>query len=308
MSVNKKYKCRLCKECNGRGCIGQLPGMGGVFESSNFILNCAEWKNYYTSDFYPLPRLRLAPMTGAVENVGYEDERQFYFDLIGASVKAGLALSIGDGYPDLKLFSGIEALKDVKKKGAVFLKPYPQMKLFERIEASLEEAEIIGVDTDAYNIVTMRNLVHLEKKSAKDLAALKKYAKLPFAVKGIFTSYDIEVVKELKPDIAIISNHGGRIETDRGSVAAFAHSHLKEIKKYSGEVWADGGLRKREDFMAASSLGIEEVLIGRPCITALLRDKENGIKNFIDSLLTKDLNKEACGSLESRPLRSFEKP
>ena len=247
-------------------------------------------------------------MTGAVENVGYEDERQFYFDLIRASVKAGLALSIGDGYPDLKLFSGIDALKDVKKKGAVFLKPYPQMKLFERIEASLEEAEIIGVDTDAYNIVTMRNLVHLEKKTAKDLAALKKYAKLPFAVKGIFTSYDIEVVKELKPDIAIISNHGGRIETDRGSVAAFAHSHLKEIKKYSGEVWADGGLRKREDFMAASSLGLEEVLIGRPCITALLRDKENGIKNFIDSILGKDLNKEACGSLGSSPLRSFEKP
>lgn len=266
--------------------------MGGVFESSNFILNCAEWKNYYTSDSYPLPRLRLAPMTGAVENVGYEDERQFYFDLIRASVKAGLALSIGDGYPDLKLFSGIEALRDVKKKGAVFLKPYPQMKLFERIEASMESAEIIGVDTDAYNIVTMRNLVHLEKKSAKDLAALKKYAKLPFAVKGIFTSYDIEVVKELKPDIAIISNHGGRIETDRGSVAAFVNSHLKEIKKYSGEVWADGGLRKREDFMAASSLGIEEVLIGRPCITALLRDRENGIKNFIDSILGKDLNKD----------------
>lgn len=292
MTVNKKYKCRLCKECNGKACIGELPGMGGVFESANFILNCAEWKNYYTSDSYPLPRLRLAPMTGAVENVGYEDERQFYFDLIRASVKADLALSIGDGYPDLKLFSGIEALRGVKKKGAVFLKPYPQMKLFERIEASLESAEIIGVDTDAYNIVTMRNLVHLEKKTAKDLAALKKYAKLPFAVKGIFTSYDIEVVKELKPDIAIISNHGGRIETDRGSVAAFAHSHLKEIKKYSGEVWADGGLRKREDFMAASSLGVEEVLIGRPCITALLRDRENGIKNFIDSILGKDLNKD----------------
>ena len=44
--------------------------------------------------------------------------------------------------------------------------------------------------------------------------------------------------------------------------------------------------------MAASSLGIEEVLIGRPCITALLRDKENGIKNFIDSILGKDLNKD----------------
>ena len=35
MSVNKKYKCRLCKECNGRGCIGQLPRISGIFESAN---------------------------------------------------------------------------------------------------------------------------------------------------------------------------------------------------------------------------------------------------------------------------------
>lgn len=296
MSINKKYKCRLCKVCDGKGCIGQLPGMGGVFENANFILNCADWKNFYTDKDLPIPRLRLAPITGAVENIGYEDEKKFYIDIICASSKAALALSIGDGYPDLKLLSGIDALKAVKKKGAVFLKPYPQMKLFERIELSMEAAEIIGVDTDAYNIVTMRNLVNLEKKTSKDLKELKKYAKLPFAVKGVFTSYDIEIIKDLKPDIAIISNHGGRIETDKGSVAAFAHSHLKEIKRYVGEVWADGGLRKKEDFKAASSLGFDEVLIGRPCITSLLRDRENGIKKYIDSILNRDFDKEVCRS------------
>lgn len=130
----------------------------------------------------------------------------------------------------------------------------------------------------------MRNLAYLEKKSAEDLETLRKKAKLPFAVKGVFTLSDMELVKELKPEIAIISNHGGRIETERGSTADFAFFHLKEIACYAGEVWLDGGLRKREDFIAARSLGASEVLLGRPCITALLTDTENGIKNMMETI------------------------
>ncbi len=280
--MKKNTKCRICKECNGYGCIGELPGMGGVFENANFIANCADWKKYYSaSDKNYLPKIRLAPMAGGIENAGYFDERQFYFDLIKGAINAGIPLSIGDGTPDEKLFFALDALKLYNKKAAVFFKPYPQKKIFDRIELALNVAEIIGVDIDAYNILTMRHLAHLEKKTAEDLKALRKKAKLPFAVKGIFTLSDMELVKELKPEIAIISNHGGRIETERGSTADFAFFHLKEIARYAGEVWIDGGLRKREDFIAAGTLGASEVLLGRPCITALLTDKETGIKNMI---------------------------
>ncbi len=283
--MTQHKKCRLCTVCNGYGCIGEIPGMGGVFKNANFIANCAGWKKYYHNVLKTdLPRIRLAPMTGAVENAGYYDEKQFYFDLIKGAIAAKISLSIGDGFPDEKLFFGIEALHFLKKKAAVFLKPYPQSKIFERLERAVHTAEIIGVDIDAYNIATMKNLVHLEKKTAADLSAIKKKAKLPFAVKGVFTLPDIELVKELKPEIAIISNHGGRIETERGCTADFAFFYLKEIAKYSGEVWVDGGLRKREDFIAAKSLGAQEILLGRPCITALLADKENGIKNAIQKM------------------------
>ncbi|WP_024469377.1 alpha-hydroxy-acid oxidizing protein [Treponema pedis] len=294
--MTKNKKCKLCKNCNGYGCIGELPGMGGVFKSANFIANCAAWEKYYdkketdieirsaSSLKTVLPKIRLAPMTGAVENAGYYEEKQFYFDLIKNAIDAGLALSLGDGFPDEKLLFGIEALHSFKKKAAVFFKPYPQKKLFDRIEMSRDVAEIIGVDTDAYNIVTMRNLVHLEKKNACDLRELRKRAKLPFAVKGVFTFTDMEIIKELKPEIVIISNHGGRIETEAGSTADFAARHLKEIAKYTHEVWIDGGLRKCGDFIAASSLGASEILLGRPCITAILRDKDAGIKNMIKEI------------------------
>lgn len=291
--MQKNQKCRLCKNCNGYGCIGELPGMGGVFKNANFIQNCADWKKYHcASETYDsvslaenmLPKIRLAPMAGGVENAGYFDERQFYFDIIAAAVKADLLLCTGDGCPDEKLEFAIEALKAVNKKSAIFLKPYPEAKLFNRIELVQNYAEIIGIDIDAYNIITMRNMAKLEKKTASDLNRIRQKSKLPLAVKGIFTLADIDLIKELKPEIAIISNHGGRIETDRGSTADFAFRYLREISKYTSEVWIDGGLRTRADFIAAKNLGATQVLLGRPCITALLRDKENGIQKMMNAI------------------------
>ena len=104
-------RCHFCKTCNGKGCIGQMPGMGGPMENKNFILNYEGWgkiKNPEAEkDFIPDLKIRLAPMTGGIENVGYFDERSFYFDLVSSCIKAGVRLSLGDGCPDEKLEWGI---------------------------------------------------------------------------------------------------------------------------------------------------------------------------------------------------------
>ena len=100
-----------------------------------------------------------------------------------------MPLSIGDGCPDEKLLWGIEAVKSVNKKAAVFIKPYENKKILERIEWSASVAECIGIDIDAYNIVTMRNKVNLEKKTEKNLVEIKNRLSalgLPFVLKGIF--------------------------------------------------------------------------------------------------------------------------
>lgn len=261
--------------------------MGGVFESANFISNCAAWKKYYngmhdsdTQARDTLPLIRLAPMTGGIENVGYKDERAFYFDLIDACAQAGFLLSIGDGYPDEKLQSGLAALKHYGKTGAVFIKPYPNERIFERIEWAQDSAELIGIDIDSYNIVTMRNLVQLEKKDVKLLRPIQQYVKIPFAIKGIFLPEDIELVKALHPDIAVISNHGGRIPTRRGNTADFLAEYGSVLKNHAGEVWVDGGLRSKADIAAAKRLGAAQVMIGRPCITALLLGGNNAVQEL----------------------------
>lgn len=279
-------KCHFCDVCNGHGCVSELPGMGGAYNNENFIRNCADWDKYLETGSV-LPLIRLAPITGAMQNVGYPEERNFYFDMMRAAQAINLRISIGDGYPDEKLKFGIEALVSVGRKGAVFIKPYENTRILERIEWASGVSEIVGVDIDSYAILTMRNLVNLQRKTAHDLLEIKKHAQKPFAIKGVFQLEDIALVKEVKPDIVVISNHGGRVDTERGSSVDFLAKHGKELSRYVGEIWVDGGIRKRHDLIIAKQLGACEVMIGRPFISALLRFGQEGIKMRLHDLMTK---------------------
>ena len=95
---------------------------------------------------------------------------------------------------------------------------------------------------------------------------------LPFAIKGIFTDADREAVKQVKPDIVYISNHGGRVETREGSTAQFLAEHAAELRSSCGQLWIDGGIRTAEDIAKAASYGVHTVLQGRPIITAVCKE------------------------------------
>ncbi len=374
-------KCHFCSECDGTGCIGEMPGMGGFSQNVNFIRNCADWavveeeiKNLGNKEYTKLlsaaiPVVRLAPITGGIENVGYSTEKGFYKDIIAAVYKAGCKLSIGDGCPDIKLLSGIEAVKSLSSSGAVgagagtvgeggvsepasvsdtvgagagsvssavsetvasgeyasfgstgadfalgegvssgvtgsvcassgttnpppkaavFIKPYPQSRIFERVEWSAPVAEYIGVDIDSYSILTMRNLVKLEKKTASQLIEIKKEAAnkgIPFAVKGVFTREDVELMQEVRPDVIVISNHGGRVENRAGSSAVFMAKNAATLRGYCGELWVDGGIRKYRDLQTAAYFGISQVMIGRPFISALCRGGSAEVRLAYEKLI-----------------------
>ena len=289
-------KCRLCPQCDGLGCVGELPGMGGVFASVNFRLNVASWDRLaqqlaswdgMEEEPCAFPEVYLAPMTGAVENVGYRSERDFYFDLISACAGAGIKLSVGDGVPDEKLMFGLAALKANNARGAVFIKPYPDKNIFERLEAALPVAEAIGIDIDSYAIITMRNLARLERKSARSLKKIKERvnkAGLPFAIKGVFLPEEIALVKEVMPDIIVVSNHGGRVETRQGATADFLAQFADKLKPCCDSLWVDGGLRRQEHLVAAGMLGADAVMIGRPFASALLAGGSDCVKDAAEQL------------------------
>jgi isopentenyl diphosphate isomerase/L-lactate dehydrogenase-like FMN-dependent dehydrogenase len=272
--------------------MNELPGLGGVFDNYNFIANVRDWdelsKTHHGNE-KDLPRIRLAPMTGAMQNMGYDEEKPYYYEAVQGCCEAGIALSIGDGFPDEKLQHGIAALEQYNARGAVFIKPYPNEKILERMEWAGNVAELFGVDIDSYNILTMRNLVHLEKKGGAELLELQEIAHkkwgLPFAIKGVFTEEDMALVAQLKPDVVVVSNHGGRIETERGSTAQFLQEQGKRLLKYTGAIWIDGGLRRKEHFAVAKALGASEVLVGRPIVTALLRSGSPGVVDWYRTLM-----------------------
>ncbi len=293
MSATGELKCHRCAVCDGYGCPGMLPGLGGVFEGKNFQLNCEGWKELYNRNKDEIAKLpvkpeilRCGPVTGAQENIGYENEGDFYLPYLMNAAQAGFGLCVGDGCPDEKLKFGVAAVKALNEntvvecsqreciettvgvRAAFFLKPYPQEKLFERIEWVRPYASHIGIDIDSYNIVTMRNLVNLERKTAAQLEEFREHTKLPFVIKGVFTDADINLVREVRPDVVYISNHGGRVETRIGSTAQFLAEHAAELKKYCKEIWVDGGIRTREDIQTALYFGADQVIMARPLIRA----------------------------------------
>lgn len=266
-------KCNRCPECNGYGCPGNLPGLGGVFENQNFKLNCDVWKSLYIENRSQIEKiqfspsdLRCGPVTGAVENIGFAREEDFYLPYLQNAKNAGIGLCVGDGCPDEKLLLGIKAVKMLNTKAAFFLKPYPDERLEERIEWVKPYADFIGIDIDSYNILTMRNLVNLEKKSEVQLEKFRTRTQKPFVIKGVFTMEDIELVKKVRPDVVYISNHGGRVETRIGSSGEFLATYGKELKKYCKQIWVDGGIRCREDVKTAIYFGADKVIAARPFI------------------------------------------
>ena len=304
-----KSNCKNCKTCNGWGCVGQMPGLGGVNESKNFQLNCVGWRKLreelkernvlrkMLNIEVRENQLSIGPVTGAEENIGFEHESDFYLPYFLAARNAKIGLCVGDGFPNTKLQFGLDAVKMLQRyerdlKAAFFIKPYSNAKMFSRIDSTRGLANVIGCDIDSYNIVTMRNLVHLEKKTARELLELKKYAKLPFAIKGVFLESDIELVKEVKPEIVFISNHGGRIETREGSTADFLAKYARELKNYCDEIWVDGGVRTKHDVQTALFFGADKVIIARPFIAALLSNGIDGMTKVACDLLGKKFVKK----------------
>lgn len=295
--MTSNLKCYRCAECDGFGCPNMIPGLGGVMDGKNFQLNVQGWAKLFSlaqnhdDDKKILQiqispeKLRCGPVTGAVENIGYQNEEDFYFPYLSNANKSGFGLCVGDGCPDEKLAFGLNAIHKLDNKPksvAFFLKPYPQKKLLERVDFVQANADFIGIDIDSFNIATMRNLVNLEKKSAENLLEIKNHTDKKFVIKGVFTSEDIELVRKVKPDVVYISNHGGRVETRIGSTAEFLYENAKILKENCSEIWVDGGIRTKKDIQTAIFYGADQVILARPLIRATF---DNVYQEFVEKII-----------------------
>lgn len=259
--------------------------MGGKGLGETFVNNYKSWENIDVEAEGDLPLLGVAPMTGVDQNMGNPfSEADFHNYIVKGAKEAGILSCIGDGTPDYKLFNGVEALKINGVIGTAFIKPYANRDILDRFEIVKDVTDCVGVDIDSYRIPTMDGLVPLERKSSGQLIELKNSTNKKFAIKGVQSLEDLELIKEVKPDIVVVSNHGGRVFDNGDGIAYRLKALIPILKKYSKEVWVDGGLRSKSHLKKAKQIGADRVLIGRPFIQATILLKELGISNWLKNL------------------------
>ena len=275
--------CRGCPVCDGLLCAGELPGWGGIDGGSRFAANVRSWNEIAVKPAAEFPAVAFAPVTGAVQNLGLSEEAPFYFAAAESAKEAGIGFCIGDGFPDIKLESGIAAAERFELKADVFIKPYPDRQWLERAERAASIAGFIGIDIDSWQIATMAGQTVMERKTAAQLKTLKKSIKSPFVIKGICDRETAALLEEVRPDAAVISNHGGRVASPPEGTAYLLQRFASAVRKQSGSVWVDGGLRTGVHLKKAAALGAERVLIGRPFIQAVIINGCDGVRTALQT-------------------------
>jgi len=270
--------CRGCALCDGHACAGEVPGMGGKGEGLTFMHNVLSWDEIGGPAGTALPEIAVAPITGVDENIGDAmPERDFHDALVAGAGAAGIFSCIGDGVPDYKFTDGVDALRRHGRQGAIIIKPHVNRKILERYEMAQDVAESVGTDIDACTLVTVESKAGLEKKDAALLKDLRREIRVPFIIKGICRDQELELVEAVRPDIVVISNHGGRVADGLEGIAWSLERLVGRVRKYCGEVWVDGGLRTRAHLHRAAALGAKRVLIARPFIQGVVALGADGI-------------------------------
>jgi 4-hydroxymandelate oxidase len=110
------------------------------------------------------------------------------------------------------------------------------------------------------------------------IAEIRSWSSLPLVLKGILSPADARLAVDAGVSGIIVSNHGGR-QLDRSVTSADVLAEIVEAVDGGCEVWADGGIRRGLDVVAALALGASGVLVGRPFYWALAAAGRTGVEH-----------------------------
>lgn len=312
--------CRVCKECNGIVCKGEIPGVGGKGNGRAFI-DSYEYlskikikmdtiydnkgqdtsiKLFNRTFQYPVFAAPIGGMklnyNGIISEVEYDDS------IVNGTIKAGTAAFTGDGPQDNVFLDSVDIIKKASGIAVPTLKPWKNEKVFEQIKI-LESinAMAFAMDVDSAGLV---NLALLGKpvtpKSVKELKQITNFTKIPFIIKGILTKDGAKKAIEAGAYGIVVSSHGGRVLSDAPATC----SVLQEIRKAVGKelkIFVDGGIRSGADVFKALALGADAVLIGRPYAISVFGGGAEGVELYtkkIGSELKETMIMADCSNLD----------
>lgn len=315
-AARKKMKgCHVCPICNGKACVGLIPGFGGLRTGHSFMRNLESLQEYglimrsmsgveeadTTISLFgktvSLPIL-IAPVGGIVLNAQVDGDpatiEQEYDEAVtqGAMEKGTIAFTGDSGAPYMYA-SGIASCK--RRPGYVIptIKPREDEKIIEKaILAEQSGAPAVASDIDAATLINMRIFGQpVGPKSAASIANIAAAVHIPFIVKGVMSAEEAVICAEAGAKGIVVSNHGGRVLDGMAGTADVLPGIAAAVKGRL-TIFADGGVRHGEDVLKLLALGADAVLIGRPAAVAAIGGGAEGVCVLLDTL-----KRELCDAM-----------
>lgn len=281
-------RCRVCPECDGVACSGEVPGFGGIGSGMSF-------KNNYTAlqkvqlkmrTFHDVKKpdtkvtifgytlqmpFTSAATGGTTYNMGGKiGEEEYVEAILGGCLQAGTLGWVADGIGDpMNVFERrIKVLAEkFKGKAIVTIKPKTQEEIIKRIRM-IEQAGGLAFAVDIDSAGRAARAVPgqtVEPKTPAQLRELARSTKLPFIVKGIMTVEEAVMAADAGAAGIVVSNHGGRVLDHTPGVAEVLAAISDKVK---GDlvIFADGAVRYGADVLKLQALGADVLLVGRPLV------------------------------------------
>ena len=295
--------CRVCPECDGVACAGEVPGMGGIGSGKGFKNNynalaqvelvmrtCHDMTKPNLSTTIYGHTMDMPVMSAATGGVTYNmgnkmKDSEYISAIFGGCLDAGSLGMAADGIGDsLEVYQGrLNILKSFGGKGMMTIKPKAQDEIIKRIRL-IEEAGAIAFAVDVDSAGRAARALPgqiVEPKTAKQLEELVKSTSLPFIVKGIMTVEEARIAVEAGAKGIVVSNHGGRV-LDYTPASVTVLPAIADAVRGKTTIFFDGAIRRGTDVLKCLALGADCCLVGRP----LVRGAHGGGREGVALMMT----------------------
>lgn len=295
--------CKVCSVCNGAACKNQMPGPGAKGVGDNAVRNYQKWQEIRVN----MDTIHEnKPIDTSVELFGRTFKYPFFagpvgamtlhygekYDdlaynnlLVDACAKGGIAAFTGDGTNAKVMEGATAAIKAAGGLGIPTVKPWNLETIREKMELVKASGSFaVAMDIDGAGLPFLKNLTPpAGSKTEDELREVAEMAGVPFIIKGIMTRRGALKAKDAGAAAIVVSNHGGRV-LDQCPATAEVLEDIVEAVGGRMKILVDGGLRSGVDVFKALAMGADDVLLGRPFVTAVYGGAAEGVQCYIDKI------------------------
>ena len=302
-SKNNAPNCRVCRECNGIACRGEIPGTGGKGTGSSFThsyeylasikihmdllytdrgqdTSCSFFDKTFAGPVF------AAPISGLSNNYnGYLNEKTYAEALVPGTIAAGCAAFTG-------MARRILFYRPAHRRGSGRRRRCPDHKTLGPGEgpgknpsgrASRRNGALHGHRLCRAPSPSCRRETGL-LEGCRRIESNPRVHQLPFLLKGIMTPEGARKAVETGAYGIVVSNHGGRV-LDHTPAPAEMLPAIRDAVGTRVKIFVDGSIRTGVDVFKALALGADAVLIGRPYVVAACGGGAEGVTVYTQKVL-----------------------